>query len=210
MSDKFKSFDQIYEPDIRHSFFSIYDSGEWRKITLEDLYKEISEFVLNPDVPEKIQINFDIAKNLMLYSWFVYRFMTAAELQAYGSLEMALRIKLGYDNYKKQKCISYLLKEAVNKYIINDKQIKKYQRIEENRKVFIQSQKNIFEVMVRPMPENFTSSSIDPQSYCKILCDTFPKLRNSLAHGNNSLDSNCSFLTLEICCDLINQLFPKL
>ena len=45
-------------------------------------------------VPEKIRILFDTARNLYLYSWFVYRFYNVAEQQVFGCLEMAIRERL--------------------------------------------------------------------------------------------------------------------
>jgi len=46
----------------------------------------------------------------------------------------------------------------------------------------------------------------DIQAYCKILLDSFPYLRNELAHGNPMTYPGGLDL-LAICADLINQLF---
>lgn len=52
---------------------------------------------------------------------------------------------------------------------------------------------------------NTASSSND---YSLILVESIPALRNELSHGSNMLHKN-SLMTLEICCELINQLFTN-
>jgi hypothetical protein len=42
-------------------------------------------------VPAPIREHFNTGKNLLLYAWFVYRFIPVAELHAYSTVEMALR-----------------------------------------------------------------------------------------------------------------------
>jgi len=46
---------------------------------------------LNDTVPEKIREHFETTKNLLLYSWFVYRFIPVAEFHAATTLEYALK-----------------------------------------------------------------------------------------------------------------------
>jgi len=48
----------------------------------------------------------------------------------------------------------------------------------------------------------------DVQAYCKILLDTFPYLRNELAHGN-PIGTPGGLTELAICADLINQMFES-
>jgi hypothetical protein len=205
MSDKFKLFDEIYERDIRQNFFAILDSSGSRNRSLMDLYKDVSKFVLHPNVPEAIQVHFDTAKNILLYSWFVYRFLSVAETQAYSSLEYALRLKLGIDRTKEYPGLARLLKVAIEEKFISDSQIRMQQRIIKIRERALESDRMFAEAIGQPFSE---PPSPDPQEYCKILCDTFPMLRNALAHGSNMVTPSSTFITLEICCDLINQLFP--
>jgi len=44
--------------------------------------------------------------------------------------------------------------------------------------------------------------------YCATLQKTIPMLRNCLAHGDSMLHEHGA-LTVRICAELINQLFPK-
>jgi hypothetical protein len=128
-----------------------------------------------------------------------------AELQAYGSLELALKIKFGGEHAKPTAGLGRLLKRAVQEKLVSDIQIRTYQRIAKRREEFIQSQCMFLETRGQSSPD---LPPLDPQGYCKILCDAFPSLRNELAHGSNMLSPTHAFVTLEICCDLINQLFP--
>lgn len=43
--------------------------------------------------------------------------------------------------------------------------------------------------------------------YSKNFVDTYPKLRNTMAHGSNLLMPDCIDF-LERCADVVNQLFP--
>jgi hypothetical protein len=51
------------------------------------------------------------------------------------------------------------------------------------------------------------NSAIDPQSYCKLLASTFPRLRNHYAHGSPTVTWTIG-LTFSLCRDLIDQLYP--
>jgi len=45
-------------------------------------------------------------------------------------------------------------------------------------------------------------------AYAQAITEAIPKLRNELAHGSEMLTPN-AYVTLEVCCDLINQLFAS-
>ncbi|AWP23810.1 hypothetical protein C4901_11110 [Acidiferrobacter sp. SPIII_3] len=59
--------------------------------TVEDYYTALKALVLVDSVPEDIRKQFDIARDLMLYGWFVYEFYTVASQQALACLEFGLR-----------------------------------------------------------------------------------------------------------------------
>ncbi len=50
---------------------------------------------LNESVPDDVRCHFETARNLALYSWFVYSFNVVGAMHAFSSLEMALRLKAG-------------------------------------------------------------------------------------------------------------------
>ena len=71
------------------------DEDEMRAFDVSDIHKRLSDIVLTKEAPEDVRTAFETARNLMLYTWFVFEFQTVAELQAYGVLELALRQKRG-------------------------------------------------------------------------------------------------------------------
>ncbi len=206
-ADDLKPLDQLCTADPRHSAFVVLDlrTGTFRPKTVEDHYSAIESIRLNDSVPPEVQIHFETARNLLLYAWFAYRFIPVAELQAYASLEYALRVsedQQGQGDFGKRKGLKKLLADAVKQGWIRDNEIRQYRRIEERR---MQSDAVIQEIFGNER-SNYASNV---QTYASVLAETIPSLRNELAHGSSMLTlmSN-AYLTLEICCDLINQLFP--
>jgi hypothetical protein len=59
--------------------------------TIESIYAVIESIELNDQVPDEVRSHFEIARNLALYSWLVYSFNMVAAMQAFASLEMAVR-----------------------------------------------------------------------------------------------------------------------
>lgn len=198
-SDLLRTPENICEPDPRQKHFLTFD----RQITLLDYYADISEIKLNEHVPDEVRIHFETAKNLALYSWFVYRFAPVAELQAYSSVEFALKEKAKQCNkYRKKHRLQSLLILAIKEEWIKDKNFPSYMRIEKARSEY--------------MTQMYEFSGIAPyqqekenlQKYCRIICESFPYLRNTLAHGSPSLHGNAE-RALVICGELINQLFKQ-
>lgn len=54
----------------------------------------LSTLALDEAVPEHVRTHFETAKNVLLYSWCVYRFHMVAELYALSTLEFAFRERL--------------------------------------------------------------------------------------------------------------------
>ncbi len=93
--ESFKAFADLGSPDFRSASFARRDNqtGKVRPLTLDLIHADLAELTvtLNGSVPEEIQNHFLTAKHLALYSWFVYRFTMPAQLQAFASIEYALR-----------------------------------------------------------------------------------------------------------------------
>ena len=85
------------EPDIRQQHLC----------TLEEMHQLLDDIVLNDEVPDDVYQLFETAKNLSLYSWFMYRFHQVAELMSYTALEMALRHRylLEHPNKKEKEVL---------------------------------------------------------------------------------------------------------
>src|SRR5581483_6080509 len=86
----------VYEPDPRSTMYVRIDqiNGTTRPIELTDHHALISAYTLHAGVPQEILLQFETARNVYLYAWFVYRFYPVAEHQSLACLELALRERL--------------------------------------------------------------------------------------------------------------------
>lgn len=105
---------ELCQPDLRQSFMV----GE-----VKDYYAILEPLVLTKSVPENIGKQFDVARDLMLYGWFVYEFYTVASQQALACLEFGLReackiVNGGINPCEKQTGLRCYLKEAKNRGLI--------------------------------------------------------------------------------------------
>lgn len=223
VSDPFKRFSQILEPDVRAGFMSVRDAATgMRQATLEDHHNEIAHISLNESAPVEVRQLFETAKNLALYTWFVWRFHQPAQLYAYGAVELALREKAKNENpdwwnkeaKKFPPPLKKLLDEAKNCGWIKNEEFSRWRHHQQLAAWQIADYKQLDE-MIRlnikeaesPRFEDFEGEIGDPgYDYVAILTTTIPYSRNNLAHGNSKVGPN-SIGTLEICAELINALF---
>ena len=110
--EKLKPLSEVCRPDIRYRSRVDLDktTGAISETTIESLYSLIERLTLRPTVPAEVRNHFETAKNLALYSWFVYSFNVVAAMHAFSSLELALRMRSG-DN---ETPFKMLLDEAFN------------------------------------------------------------------------------------------------
>ncbi len=194
---KLKKLENILEPDPIWKSFAIFDHklGQNRARTLKDHYSSILEISITEKAPNKICEHFEIAKNLLLYSWFDYRFIPVSENYSYISVEYALKEKTGLEKWGLKRLIKY----AIDNGWIKDENFKNYHRIKENRtnynSLFVEMGVNIQK-----------RKKGQEKSYVEILLESIPNLRNFYAHGSSVLYPG-GYLTLEICGDFINQLY---
>ncbi len=188
--DVFKNIDEIFEPNIK------------RATSFEEYYHKIAEIILVDTVPLEIRLHFDIAKNLMLYSWFVNRFRHVSELHAFSSVEFAIRTKIEIvtNDKCKIKNLKPLLNHAIEKKWIIDDGFPKVVERKKRQKEFQDMFENELELVISK------NEVTDLQQHSKLLMNTFPTLRNLFAHGSNNILP--SYLDiLDSCRHLINQLF---
>lgn len=95
--DYLRTPSNIFDPDRRSSEFDVIGEHGLRPKSLQDQYDAIAEITLHEGVPREIVAKFETAKNLNLFSWFVYRFHSAARSHAYECLELALSTRLKAD-----------------------------------------------------------------------------------------------------------------
>jgi len=88
---------EVLFPDIRNRNRANIDhaSGVISQMTFESIYDEVEKIRINDTAPDSVRSHFEIARNLVVYSWFVYSFNVVAAMQAFASLEMALKEKTG-------------------------------------------------------------------------------------------------------------------
>lgn len=104
--ERLKPRSEILLPDIRNRNRGNLDhsKGMISEMTIDSIYAELEKIELQESVPESVRSHFATAKNLVLYSWFVYPFNMVAALHAFASLEMAVKEKTGdrETSFKKQ------------------------------------------------------------------------------------------------------------
>ena len=176
--EKFKELDELTKIDSRHIAMG--------KVcgyipNLEKTYQLLREETLNPEVPEDIQSQFNVARNMAMYSYFLYSLAPEVQHKTYTIIEFALRTKFEKvqlpNKQNKPLMLRNLLNLALNKGWIKDKG---FRHIE---------------------------APTDSNEWCKNMINTIPSLRNSQAHGTPLLVPDF-YHHIRVCADLINQLFP--
>ncbi|MGN6210491.1 hypothetical protein [Asticcacaulis sp.] len=181
--NKLKSISEIFEVDVRtQATLSYFDHavGQQLEINLIEHHASISAVTLNETVPEEVCVSFEVAKNLYLYTYFVYRFGVVANGQALQSLEYALREKAKQSGHYKAQMLSDLMKMAIDKNWLSDDAF-------------------------RDVPGFVARGG---NRYVKTLAKTLPGIRNTLAHGSFALfEPHRALEQLRICAVIINWLF---
>jgi hypothetical protein len=114
-----KSISSLLEADKRWSNFVQLNmvTNEFLPITLDDRYRPIAEITLSQSTPDNVKSQFNVALMLGVYAWLYYPFHQLAELKAYSTVEMALRIRFPFCKGGLKK----LLNIAVKNGVITDK-----------------------------------------------------------------------------------------
>jgi hypothetical protein len=190
--ESLKRFAEILVPDPRQLDFVLVDNstGTMRPTELKDLYGEAEKLVLHQNVPEAVRYHFENARNLLVYSWFHYPFNSLAMFHGFIAVEKALKIRAG----KPRAMLGTLLPLAVKQGWIKDEEFTFGRAQIARRKT--------------PPDNSQTSVAQDTRTYCEILMDSMPNLRNTFAHGEVFLHNGWATSML-ICAELINQLFPQ-
>jgi len=201
-----KPLDQITLPDPRfeneHLLVMRHEPGPYQ---LADLHERLSTWPPASFVPEKVRIQIEAARNLMLYTWFVFEFQTVAELQAYAALELALRERLKNPTREIRRkkgikivplMLSELLSKALENGLIVPEKLPSFEWVKHKREWFAKFY-------------GHPHTSITAEDWFNFVKSHLPDSRNYLAHGNTKLWWTESFSQIELCCDIINALYAN-
>ncbi len=198
----FKSLDQILMPDERNLVYERKDhqTGEYRRVEIDDLHEAIGEAKLNSAVPDEVHDQFNLSKNLCLYGWYVYDFGMAASLYGYIAVETALKLK--YQQVMKKpperSGLKRLFRWAIENGLIKDGRY---------RHLPLKGDKYWDQYLELDRPHLLDPNGTE-YAAGKLL-DAMPSLRNDLGHGSQMLmEPLANVASLCTCADTINQLFP--
>jgi hypothetical protein len=184
--EELKPLDKVLERDDRLSYFGV---------TLEHLHHRAAEIAISPAAPEKVHNQFTIARNPLLYSWFVYPFQPVAFLYSILAVEVALRERLKAARPElfqgaREPALYQLLEAALKARWITDAGFQ------------LDGEPGVPEIISKRYP-----NIPDDQRYSYSLLYSLVGLRNDLAHGEYMLAPNMASL-LDRGAEIINQLYP--
>jgi hypothetical protein len=220
--ERLRPAEDACEPDPRNTMFVRIDriNGTSRPMELGDHHELISAYVLHAGVPKEIVLQFETARNVYLYAWFVYRFYPVAEHQCLACLELALRERLkeeiGTGKIKgKRPALRLLLRYAVDNGLLRNEGFSAWQNRGEIRsrarvemeKMREAAEKNLTEIVWDESDIQITAEDLD-WDYVKMLPDLLPMLRNDYAHGSTDLH-NWALRSFQIVSEIINQLWQQ-
>ena len=112
--EEFKQLSEVCKIDEKHVLLSKVSGGI---LSLELLHKVLSEIELNSSVPDKIKGQFNVARNMALYTYYFYALAPEVQHKTYTVIEYALKIKA---NTSKKLMLKRLLTMAVENKWISD------------------------------------------------------------------------------------------
>lgn len=113
--EELKEFSSLEEMDERHMLLGQLTGWVMDK---KKLFTIVSSIQLNSEVPEEIRSQFNVARNLALYSYYCYSFAPEVQAKTFTIIEHALRIRAGA---KEKLMLRKLLSKAVSEGWLCDK-----------------------------------------------------------------------------------------
>lgn len=189
--------------------------------TLEIQHARISRFLLTEKTPEHVRVSFETAKNLYLYSWFVFRFYPVAEQHALVTLEFALKERFAdfvRDNYtakgRSSPGLSALLRHGERSGVLSNSKFRSrgiWAAARARERNFSETVREMERLGVEKMivDESVIAPSEEDLKYdwLEQFISSIPAIRNEYAHGSRTLRHSV-LPTFEYVTELINQLFP--
>lgn len=128
--EELKPFSDLLLPDERWSNFVEIDSKTYatNPYTWDLHYQAVKNVHLVENVPCEIRNQFNTAMMLCIYAWLYYPFHQTAELKAFATLEMALRVKFPMI----RGGIKRLLTHAINEGYLSDNEFSCVQTVSDD------------------------------------------------------------------------------
>lgn len=217
--DALKRLAEIGTGDVRNSFFSRFNAMGIHEDSLSEHHADIERIRLSPHVPTDVVMQFETARNLYLYAWYVYRFYPVAQHQALTCVELGLREKLGstipasYLGRSKIPTMRPLLQYAIDSGLLRNEGFRRWRehvllRAQERYRdeqiaAMIDTEQMNCELRYENAVPNEQDRDFDYLEGMKIF---LPHLRNSHAHGSTNLSKQV-LGTLELVQEILDQLY---
>lgn len=195
--DGLKPLANLLDRDERNGTLVRSPSGQ--PLSKRDFYEAIGRYELASNVPKDVRVQFDLARNLFVYSWFVYRFSSPAQAQAYAALERALKCKLAdaQIGFPKRATLSRLLEKIISLGWLRDSD---FPHLFDTRRSQDTEGIGIERVQYDPDGADFVSK----------LPKILPQLRNSYVHGDATIVGPITgFMALDAATNIINALYRE-
>jgi hypothetical protein len=112
--EEFKKLNDLMEMDEKHKLMG---SISGSVPNLKSMHNYLSQETINEEAPDEIKGQFNVAKNMALYSYFFYALAPEVHLKTYTLIEHALRIKT---NSNKKMMLNKLINHALEQHWIKD------------------------------------------------------------------------------------------
>lgn len=214
--------EHVCEPDPRNLSFVRIDpeTGDFVPLKIHDHYKAVSQIKLTAKAPEDVVFQFETARNLYLYAWFIYRFYPVAAQQSLACLELALR-KRYKDELPKEylgragkPTLKPLLRYAVDRGYIKNEGFQRWHESSQRRataRYRMEKIDEMYEKGLKSIDLDYLEVAVTDADrnwgYLNVLLENLPELRNHYAHGTAMLD-NQVLGTIELVSEMINQIYP--
>lgn len=199
-----KQPDEIFDPDPRSTSFVKLDAVGQHSKTIGDHHRQIAAVRMTDRVPEEIRAEFDTARNLYLYSWYVYDFTVPATLYAHALIEKTVKEKCSRSGLAppKHAGLKKLLKLSICRGWLTNAAFEF--ALDLTRQQLVPPADPDGLPAIRSVP------LYDPTGtdFCEHLAESLPEIRNMGAHGEAGLGLPTTALHgLEICACIANALF---
>lgn len=111
----FKNLDEVTKIDNKHLLMGTITGAI---LDIELLHTALANITLHDGVPDNIHGQFNVARNMALYTYYFYALASEVHLKTYTVIEHALRIKA---NSNKKIMLKQLLAKAIEENWITDK-----------------------------------------------------------------------------------------